>query len=117
MRIRSTQVREDVATVRFGAGPGADVAVARAAAARDGRREVAIRIALGAERGNVMWKMLLDGMGPAIFGLIIGLVVAFLIRDVLLPVRQLPRYGPILSIVMDSLTAAQISAPAEPSVM
>jgi len=36
-------------------------------------------------------------------GLITGLVVAFLIRDIFLPVRQLPRYGPIVSIVIYSL--------------
>jgi uncharacterized protein YacL len=36
-------------------------------------------------------------------GLITGLVVAFLIRDIFLPVRQLPRYGPIVSIVIYSI--------------
>jgi len=38
-------LRAEVQTVTFGAGPGADVAVARAATGPDGRREVALRIA------------------------------------------------------------------------
>ena len=33
-------------------------------------------------------------------GLVIGLVVAFLVRDVFAPINQLPRWGPIISIVI-----------------
>jgi len=55
--------------------------------------EIGIRIALGAERGNVMRKMLLDGMRPAIFGLVVGLAasleVARLMRDLLYEIKPL----------------------------
>jgi predicted permease len=38
--------------------------------------EIGIRIALGAQRAQVMKLMLLDGMGPAFFGLVIGLAAS-----------------------------------------
>jgi predicted permease len=37
--------------------------------------EIGIRVALGARREQVMQKMLLDGMRPAIFGLVLGLAL------------------------------------------
>ena len=36
-------------------------------------------------------------------GLIVGLIVAFLVRDVFQPIRGLPRFGPIISIVIYAL--------------
>lgn len=49
--------------------------------------EVGIRIALGAQRGNVMGLMLLDGLTPAFVGLLLGLLgagfAAQLIRSML----------------------------------
>ncbi len=49
--------------------------------------EIGIRIALGAMRGQLMRKVLLDGMRPALFGLVFGLVAsaatARLIRSML----------------------------------
>ncbi len=38
--------------------------------------EIGIRIALGAKREHVMRKMLLDGMRPAVFGLVVGLAAS-----------------------------------------
>lgn len=37
------------------------------------RTEIGIRLALGAQRNHVLWKSLLDGLRPAVFGLVIGL--------------------------------------------
>jgi predicted permease len=55
--------------------------------------EIGIRIALGAKREYVMRKMLMDGMRPAVFGLIVGLVasleVARLMRDLLYGIKPL----------------------------
>ncbi len=49
--------------------------------------EIGIRIALGAKRGGVLRLMLFDGLRPALFGLVLGLVasaaVARLIRSML----------------------------------
>jgi putative ABC transport system permease protein len=49
--------------------------------------EIGIRIALGAKREDVMRKMLMDGMGPAFLGLIVGLTASLevgrLMRDLL----------------------------------
>jgi predicted permease len=49
--------------------------------------EIGIRVALGAKREQVMRKMLLDGMRPAIFGLVVGLAASLgasqLMRDLL----------------------------------
>jgi putative ABC transport system permease protein len=49
--------------------------------------EIGIRVALGARREQVMRKMLLDGMRPAIFGLVVGLAASLeagqLMRDLL----------------------------------
>ncbi|HEU4983035.1 MAG TPA: FtsX-like permease family protein, partial [Acidobacteriaceae bacterium] len=38
--------------------------------------EIGIRIALGAQREQVLWLMLLDGLKPAIIGLIAGLIAS-----------------------------------------
>jgi len=55
--------------------------------------EIGIRIALGAKREHVMRKMLLDGMRPAIFGLVLGLAASLeagqLMRDLLYQIKPL----------------------------
>jgi predicted permease len=55
--------------------------------------EIGIRIALGAKREHVMRKMLLDGMRPAAFGLVVGLAASLeagqLIRDLLYEIKPL----------------------------
>jgi predicted permease len=55
--------------------------------------EIGIRVALGAKREQVMRKMLLDGMRPAIFGLVVGvaasLVAGQLMRDLLYEIKPL----------------------------
>jgi predicted permease len=55
--------------------------------------EIGIRIALGAKREQVMRQMLLDGMRPAVFGLIVGLAVSLeasrLMRDLLYEIKPL----------------------------
>jgi predicted permease len=55
--------------------------------------EIGIRIALGAKREHVMRKMLLDGMWPAVFGLVVGLAgslaVGQLMRDLLYEIKPL----------------------------
>jgi ABC-type antimicrobial peptide transport system permease subunit len=53
--------------------------------------EIGIRVALGARREQVMRKMLLDGMRPAVFGLVVGLTasleVSRLMRDLLYEIK------------------------------
>ncbi|NYF53498.1 ABC transporter permease [Tunturiibacter gelidoferens] len=55
--------------------------------------EIGIRIALGARREQVMRKMLLDGMQPAVFGLVVGLTASLaagrLMRDLLYQIKPL----------------------------
>jgi predicted permease len=55
--------------------------------------EIGIRIALGAKREQVMRKMLLDGMRPAVFGLAVGLIASLeagqLMRDLLYEIKPL----------------------------
>ncbi len=55
--------------------------------------EIGIRIALGANREHVMRKMLLDGMRPAVFGLVVGLAASMeasqLMRDLLYEIKPL----------------------------
>ena len=55
--------------------------------------EIGIRMALGAQREQVMRGMLLDGMGPALFGLLLGLAASVeasrLMRDLLYQVQPL----------------------------
>ena len=53
--------------------------------------EIGIRVALGARREQVMRKILLDGMRPAVFGLVVGLAasleVSRLMRDLLYEIK------------------------------
>jgi putative ABC transport system permease protein len=55
--------------------------------------EIGIRVALGAKREQVMGKMLLDGMLPAVFGLVVGLAASLetsrLMRDLLYEIKPL----------------------------
>jgi putative ABC transport system permease protein len=55
--------------------------------------EIGIRVALGAKRQQVMQKMLLDGMRPAVFGLVAGLAASLeagqLMRDLLYEIKPL----------------------------
>ncbi len=55
--------------------------------------EIGIRVALGAKRDQVMRKMLLDGMRPAVFGLVVGLATSLeagqLMRDLLYEIKPL----------------------------
>jgi putative ABC transport system permease protein len=55
--------------------------------------EIGIRIALGAKRDQVMRKMLLDGMRPAVLGLVLGLATSLeagrLMRDLLYEIKPL----------------------------
>jgi len=55
--------------------------------------EIGIRVALGAKREQVMAKMLLDGMRPAVFGLAIGLATSLeagqLMRGLLYEIKPL----------------------------
>ena len=55
--------------------------------------EIGIRVALGAQREQVMGKMLLDGMRPAIFGLVAGLAASLeagqLMRDLLYEIKPI----------------------------
>ena len=55
--------------------------------------EIGIRIALGAKREHVMWKMLVDGMRPAVLGLVVGLAASLeagrLMRDLLYEIKPL----------------------------
>jgi predicted permease len=57
------------------------------------KTEIGIRVALGATREQVMRKMLLDGMRPAVFGLIGGLAASLeagqLMRDLLYEIKPL----------------------------
>jgi ABC-type antimicrobial peptide transport system permease subunit len=55
--------------------------------------EIGVPIALGAKREHVMRRMLLDGMWPAVVGLIVGLVASLeasrLMRDLLYEIKPL----------------------------
>jgi putative ABC transport system permease protein len=55
--------------------------------------EIGIRVALGAKREQLMRKMLLDGMRPAVFGLFVGLAASLeasqLMRDLLYEIKPL----------------------------
>jgi predicted permease len=57
------------------------------------KTEIGIRIALGARREQVMRQMLLDGMGPAVLGLAVGLAASLevgrLMRDLLYEIKPL----------------------------
>lgn len=72
--------------------------------------EIGIRVALGAQRGEVLRLMLLDGLRPAAFGLLVGLVAgmgaARLIRTLLYGVKPLDGSVYLLVAAMLALTAA-----------
>jgi predicted permease len=55
--------------------------------------EIGIRVALGAKREQVMRRMLLDGMRPAVFGLVVGLAASLgagrLMRNLLYEIKPL----------------------------
>jgi predicted permease len=55
--------------------------------------EIGIRVALGAKREQLLRKMLLDGMRPAVFGLVVGLAASVeagrLMRDLLYEIKPL----------------------------
>jgi predicted permease len=63
--------------------------------------EIGIRVALGAKREQVMRKMLLDGMRPAVFGLVVGLGASLeagrLMRDLLYEIKPL---DPVVYVVV-----------------
>jgi putative ABC transport system permease protein len=74
--------------------------------------EIGIRIALGAKREHVMRKMLLDGMWPALVGLIVGLAASLeasrLMRDLLYEIKPLD--PEVFAVVAATLLAAAVFA-------
>jgi putative ABC transport system permease protein len=74
--------------------------------------EISIRIALGAKREHVMRKMLLDGMWPAVVGLVVGLVASLeasrLMRDLLYEIKPLD--PEVFAAVAGTLLAAAVFA-------
>jgi predicted permease len=79
--------------------------------------EIGIRIALGAQREQVMRLMLRDGLRPAIFGLLLGLVasagVAHLIRSMLYGTPVLdPAVFIVVSVTLLLVASAACAVPA-----
>ncbi len=79
--------------------------------------EIGIRIALGAKREHVMRKMLMDGMWPAIFGLVVGLAASLeagqLMRDLLYEIEPLdPAVFAAVSITLLAVAAFACAVPA-----
>jgi len=74
--------------------------------------EIGIRVALGAKREQVMRKMLLDGMQPAVFGLVGGLAASLeagqLMRDLLYEVKPLD-LAVYAAVVASLLTVAAVA--------
>jgi len=74
--------------------------------------EIGIRIALGAKREHVMRKMLLDGMWPAVVGLVVGLAASLeasrLMRDLLYEIKPLD--PEVFAAVAATLLAAAVFA-------
>jgi putative ABC transport system permease protein len=74
--------------------------------------EIGIRIALGAKREHVMRKILLDGMWPAVVGLILGLSASLeasrLMRDLLYEIKPLD--PEVFAAVAVTLLAAAVFA-------
>jgi putative ABC transport system permease protein len=74
--------------------------------------EIGIRIALGAKREHVMRKMLLDGMWPAVVGLVVGVAASLeasqLMRDLLYEIKPLD--PAVYAAVAATLLAAAVFA-------
>jgi putative ABC transport system permease protein len=74
--------------------------------------EIGIRIALGAKREQVMRKMLLDGMWPAVVGLVVGLAASVeasqLMRDLLYEIKPLD--PEVFAAVAATLVGVAVSA-------
>lgn len=79
--------------------------------------ELGIRVALGAQREQILRLMLFDGLRPALFGLGLGLVLSVaamrLIRSFLYGMRPLD--APVFCIVVVTLMAVAIVACIAPS--
>jgi putative ABC transport system permease protein len=79
--------------------------------------EIGIRIALGAKREQVMRKMVLDGMRPAIFGLVVGLGASVeagrLMGDLLYEIRPLdPMVYGVVAVALLAVAAMACVVPA-----
>jgi putative ABC transport system permease protein len=79
--------------------------------------EIGIRIALGAKREDVMRKMLLDGMRPAIFGLVVGLAASMeisrLMRELLYDMKALdPAVFALVAVTLLTVAAFACIVPA-----
>jgi ABC-type antimicrobial peptide transport system permease subunit len=79
--------------------------------------EIGLRIALGARREYVMRKMLMDGMWPAVLGLVPGLAVSLeagqLMRDLLYEIKPLdPAVLVTVSVTMLAVAAFACIVPA-----
>jgi predicted permease len=79
--------------------------------------EIGIRIALGAKREQVMRKMVLDGMRPAIFGLVVGLGASVeagrLMGDLLYEIRPLdPMVYGVVAVALLAVAAMACIVPA-----
>jgi ABC-type antimicrobial peptide transport system permease subunit len=79
--------------------------------------EIGIRIALGAKREDVMRKMLLDGMRPAVVGLFLGLAASLaigrLMRELLYEIKPLdPEVFAIVAAMLLTVAAFACIVPA-----
>jgi len=79
--------------------------------------EIGIRIALGAKREHVMRKMLMDGMRPAVLGLVVGLAASLavgrLMRDLLYEIKPLdPKVFTAVAAVLLAVAAVACFVPA-----
>ena len=81
------------------------------------RRELSIRIALGASRGRVLWLALRDGAHIAMFGVITGIPIAWLLasrlREMLFEVAP---FDPVtIGIVLGTLLLVVLAASLVPA--
>jgi predicted permease len=79
--------------------------------------EIGIRIALGAKREHVMRKMLMDGIRPAVLGLVVGLAASLavgrLMRDLLYEIKPLdPMVFTAVAAVLLAVAAVACFVPA-----